>query len=88
MPWDDLAGYVAGIFTTFAVVPQISKAWKTRHVDDISLLMVAVLVCGLALWVAYGVLTQSWPVVITNAISLLLNLFLLGLVFHEKGKGR
>jgi MtN3 and saliva related transmembrane protein len=84
MDWQDLLGYVAGALTTFAVVPQISKAWKTRAVNDISLLTVASLISGTTLWTVYGFITESWPIVVTNSIAALLNCILLGLVIHEK----
>lgn len=86
MAWHEWIGYLAGILTTIAVIPQIFKAWKTRQVDDISLIMVAILICGLGLWVTYGFLTQAWPIVITNGLSMLMNIFLFGLVVHSKSK--
>lgn len=80
-------GYCAGILTTFAVVPQIRKAWTTRSVDDISVFTVCMLIFGLSLWTAYGVVTHHWPIVVTNGIGTLLQVSLLGLVFHER-RGR
>jgi MtN3 and saliva related transmembrane protein len=84
MDWQELTGYLAGIFTTIAVIPQISKAWKSKQVDDISLIMVGILICGLALWTLYGFMNQAWPIIVTNGLSLLLNVFLFGLVIYEK----
>jgi MtN3 and saliva related transmembrane protein len=84
MEWQELLGYVAGTLTTFAVVPQIRKAWKTRAVNDISVLTVVTLICGVSLWTVYGVVHRSWPMIITNGIAVLLNSFLLFLVFYEK----
>jgi MtN3 and saliva related transmembrane protein len=84
MDWQELIGYLAGILTTIAVIPQISKAWKTKQVDDISLITVCVLICGLALWTLYGFVHQAWPIVITNGLSMLLNVFLFSLVIYEK----
>lgn len=77
-----LLGYCAGILTTFAVVPQIRKAWKTRCADDISVFTVVMLICGLSLWTMYGWLTRAWPIVITNGIGTLLQLSLLFVVFY------
>lgn len=79
-------GYLAGILTMIAVVPQIAKAWKARQVDDISLVMLFILICGLSLWVTYGFIKQAWPIVITNGLSVLLNVFLFGLVIHKKSR--
>lgn len=84
MQWQEIIGYLAGIFTSVAVIPQISKAWKTRQVDDISLTTVGILACGLAMWVAYGIMKQAWPIIITNGLSLLMNVFLFGLVVKTK----
>lgn len=84
MDWQEAIGYLAGILTTIAVVPQISKAWKTKQVDDISLIMVGILICGLSLWTLYGVFSQAWPIIVTNGLSLLLNVFLFSLVVYEK----
>lgn len=77
-------GYCAGILTTFAVVPQIRKAWKTRCADDISVFTVCMLICGLSLWTAYGVVTEAWPIVITNGIGTMLQVSLLGVVFYDR----
>jgi MtN3 and saliva related transmembrane protein len=84
MQWQEIIGYLAGIFTSAAVIPQISKAWKTRQVDDISLITIGILICGLSLWVAYGFVKQAWPIVLTNGLSLVMNIFLFGLVIHSK----
>ena len=88
MDWQELSGYLAGTLTTIAVIPQITKVWNTRKVDDISLMMVAILICGLGLWTLYGIVNEALPIIITNGISLLLNCFLCGLVFYEKKKKR
>jgi MtN3 and saliva related transmembrane protein len=84
MGWEELLGYAAGALTTFAVVPQIRKAWKTRAVDDISVSTVVALVCGVGLWAVYGMVHQAWPIAITNGVAFLLNCSLLALVFYEK----
>lgn len=86
MEWQQVIGYIAGIFTSMAVIPQIAKAWRTRKVDDISLITVSILICGLGLWTFYGILNKAWPIIITNGISCLLNCFLCGLVCYEKRK--
>jgi MtN3 and saliva related transmembrane protein len=81
-------GYCAGILTTFAVVPQIRKAWKTRCADDVSVFMVCMLILGLSLWTAYGVITQAWPIIITNGIGALLQVSLLGVVVRDRRRAR
>jgi MtN3 and saliva related transmembrane protein len=67
-----LLGLVAGTLTTAAFVPQVVRTWRTRSARDISLGMFATLVAGVTLWIAYGLLTRSLPVIAANAVTLLL----------------
>jgi len=73
----ELLGSLAGICTTAAFVPQVWQVWKTRSTKDISLTMYVVFVSGVALWLVYGVLIGSLPVIIANAVTLLLAFFIL-----------
>lgn len=65
-------GYVAGILTTAAFIPQVLKTWRTRSTEDISLGMFTVFALGVSLWLVYGIFLDSLPIVITNAITLVL----------------
>ena len=67
-----IIGSVAAALTTTAFIPQAWKVWKTRHTADISLGMYAMFTTGVALWLAYGILLSSWPIIIANGITLLL----------------
>ncbi len=66
----DLVGYAAAACTTLAFVPQLLKIRRERSTDDISGGMYVVYIAGLALWLAYGVLVASWPVIIANAATM------------------
>ena len=77
MTTTDLLGLVAGMLTTAAFVPQVVKAWRTRSTHDISLWMFALFNTGLVLWLVYGVLIGSWPIVVSNIITLALALTIL-----------
>ena len=77
MTTTDLLGLVAGTLTTAAFVPQVVKAWRTRSTSDISLGMFVLFNIGLVLWLAYGVLIGSWPIVLTNVVTLALALTIL-----------
>ncbi|MBU0621604.1 MAG: SemiSWEET transporter [Gammaproteobacteria bacterium] len=68
----DWIGSAAATLTTTAFIPQALKVWHTRHTADISLGMYAMFTLGVALWLAYGILLGAWPVVVANAITLLL----------------
>lgn len=70
-------GLAAGAFTTAAFVPQVIKTWRSKSAHDLSLGMFAVFSAGLVLWLVYGVLIEAWPIVIANAITLVLSLTIL-----------
>jgi MtN3 and saliva related transmembrane protein len=70
--WIDAIGSVAAVLTTASFVPQAWHSFKTRDVSGISLGMYSVFTLGVALWLVYGVLLQSWPLMIANSITLAL----------------
>ena len=75
--WIDAIGSIAAILTTVSFLPQAWHSFKTRDVSGISLSMYSVFTAGVALWLLYGVLLQSWPLVIANSITLLLAIAIL-----------
>ncbi|WP_025916618.1 SemiSWEET transporter [Herminiimonas sp. CN] len=77
MPYSELIGYAAAILTTAAFVPQAWLTWRTRRADGVSLGMYSIFTVGVMLWLAYGVLLGSWPMIAANSITLLLALFIL-----------
>ncbi len=68
----DSLGYAAATLTTAAFVPQAWLTFRSRDVSGISLAMYSVFTLGIALWLAYGVLLRAWPIVVANAVTLLL----------------
>jgi len=80
----EVIGLIAGFCTVAAVIPQITKAIKTKEVNDVSPIMFSVLCVGVGLWVVYGVIKNDLAIILTNAISLMLNLMMLILVFFFK----
>jgi MtN3 and saliva related transmembrane protein len=72
-------GSIAAVLTTGSFVLQTWHSFKTRDVSGISLGMYCVFTLGVALWLVYGVLLQSWPMVIANSITLLLAAAILGM---------
>lgn len=76
-PFADMIGYIAACMTTSAFIPQAWMTWKRKHAEGVSLGMYVILVSGIILWLAYGVLLNAWPIIIANAITLMLALFIL-----------
>ncbi len=65
-------GGIAATLTTCSFIPQVWRVWRTRHTKDISLLMYTLFTLGVALWLAYGILLSSWPIILANSVTLLL----------------
>jgi MtN3 and saliva related transmembrane protein len=68
----DTIGYLAASLTTASFLPQALRIWRNRETHAISLVMYAVFSCGVALWLLYGALVGSWPVLLANAVTLVL----------------
>ena len=62
-------GLLAAVLTTASFVPQAWHCFKTRDVSGVSLGMYSVFTVGIALWLIYGILLQSWPLIIANGIT-------------------
>ena len=84
----DLVGSIAACLTTASFVPQAWLSFKTRDVSGVSLGMYSVFTAGVALWLVYGLLLGAWPIVVANAITLLLALAILGMKLAYGQKGR
>lgn len=68
----DLLGLVATCFTTSSFVPQVWRTWKTRDVSGISLPTYVIITIGLALWLIYGWLRGDMPLMVANAVMVVL----------------
>lgn len=73
MDWITLTGIAASACTATASIPQLVKIVRSKKAEDISLIMVTVLIAGLGLWVYYGVLKKDIIIIIANSIHLLVN---------------
>ena len=67
-----LIGYLAGTLTTLSFVPQVLRAWRARHTDDLAWGWLIIFQIGLGLWFAYGVILHNWPMILANSITMTL----------------
>ncbi len=73
----DLLGLTAGALTTIAFVPQLLKLHATKSGRDISLGMMLIFSLGVLLWLVYGLLIGSLPLILANVVTLALALIIL-----------
>ncbi|WP_243745581.1 SemiSWEET transporter [Segetibacter sp. 3557_3] len=67
-------GIIAGILTASSLLPQVIKIIREKKAEDVSIMMLIILMLGVALWIYYGILREDLPIIVTNAFSLLLNI--------------
>ncbi len=84
--WITVLGTAAGLCTVGSFVPQVVKAWREGDTNAISLRMYLVLVAGFVVWLGYGLLIGSWPIMLVNAANLVLSAAILWLKLRD-GKG-
>lgn len=65
-------GLVAAALTTSSFIPQLIKSWKAKSAKDLSLGMFLIFGLGVLLWLVYGILRHDAPVIVSNAITLVL----------------
>ncbi|HAP96206.1 SemiSWEET transporter [Epilithonimonas hominis] len=73
----EVLGLVAGGITSVAMMPQLIKVIKEKNAEDISVVMLLVLITGLSLWIWYGILQNELPIILSNSFSVLVNITLL-----------
>lgn len=69
-----ITGIAAGVLTAASMMPQVFKTMKTKKAENVSPLMLIILISGVMLWIVYGVLKKDIPIICTNSFSLLVNL--------------
>lgn len=72
MEMNEIIGYVAAACTTFSLLPQAVKIFKTRDTSAISLRMYSLFTFGVAAWLVFGIMESNWPIIIANGITLIL----------------
>ncbi|MCB0459966.1 MAG: SemiSWEET transporter [Flavobacteriaceae bacterium] len=80
----EIIGVAAAIFTTAAFVPQVYKTYKTKSVNELSLGMYLVFLTGLILWLTYGILINSFAIILANTITTILVMVLIYFILRYK----
>jgi MtN3 and saliva related transmembrane protein len=82
----NVVGTGAALCSMTSFIPQITKIWRERDASSVSLRMYLVTVTGFSLWIGYGALIGSWPVIGSNAVCLALSGAILALKWRFSGR--
>ena len=75
----DAIGFLAGALTTIAFVPQALKMYTTKSGKDVSARMLMIFSAGVVLWLIYGIMIGSLPVILSNVVTLVLSATIIAL---------
>ena len=79
-------GSGAAVCSTTSFLPQLVKLIREKTAEAVSIQMYALTVAAFTLWSAYGVLLSSWPLVVSNVISLALSFAILLLKWRYRDR--
>ena len=75
-------GYIGGVLTTFCYIPQIIRVFKLKSAKEISLSFTLLLLAGIMVWLAYGILSSLGPIILWNLVALVI----VGVLLYAKLK--
>jgi len=78
----EIVGFLAGFGTTFAAVPDLVAMFRRRSSAGMNPRMVAIMAVFQVLWIYYGLLILSRPVIAWNTIAVGINLLTVAAYFR------
>jgi MtN3 and saliva related transmembrane protein len=84
----DVFGFLAGFGTTFAAMPDLIAMFSRRSSAGMHPRMAAIMAAFQILWVYYGLLIASRPVILWNAIAVFVNSLSVGAYLYFVRKER
>ena len=69
----EILGFVAGFGTTFAAVPDLVRMFRRRSSEGMNPTMAGIMGVFQIIWVYYGLLTLSRPVILWNLVAVIIN---------------
>jgi MtN3 and saliva related transmembrane protein len=79
MSGTELLGFAAAILTTVCWLPQAFKTLRTKDTTSLSLVTQGALTLGVGLWLVYGILVDSPPIIFANGTNFVLVALILAL---------
>ena len=77
MSWIEIVGHTGAFLSSITFIPQVYKAWQSKSVGDLSMLMLSIVFSSTLVWLIYGVNLNLLPVIICNTIIGVLSLTLI-----------
>ena len=78
----EIIGFLAGLGTTFAGLPDLVSMLRKRSSAGVNPRMAGIMAAFQVLWIYYGLLIASRPVIVWNFIAVLVNALLVRSYFR------
>jgi len=78
----EVVGFMAAVVGTALMLPQVIKTFRTRKIENISLMMLVLYFLNCLLWLMYGILIVAWPVILCNIVGLIISVIQLFLHYR------
>ena len=72
MNWQEVLGFLAGLFITVGIIPQVWRLFQLKSAREISLSFTLLFLAGGLCWLVYGIALGLMPLIIWNSISVAL----------------
>lgn len=82
MEGHEIIGFIAGFGTTFAAAPDLYAMLKRKSAQGMNPTMAGIMGVFQIVWVYYGVLIDSMPVIVWNIIAIAINSLTVGAFLH------
>jgi MtN3 and saliva related transmembrane protein len=82
MSLEEIIGFVAGFGTTFAAVPDLIAMFRRRSSKGMNPTMASIMGTFQIVWVYYGFLIDSRPVIAWNFVAVGINFLTVGAYFY------
>jgi MtN3 and saliva related transmembrane protein len=66
--WIGILGTTGTILSTFSLMPQVLRTWRTRSANDISAAWLVAAMASMLIWVGYGSLISAPALVLVNIL--------------------
>jgi uncharacterized protein with PQ loop repeat len=84
----EVLGFVAGFGTTFAAVPDLIAMLRRKSTQGMNPRMAAIMGAFQVLWIWYGLVIASRPVILWNMIAVITNFFSVAAYLYFAHKAR
>ncbi len=82
----EFLGYLAGICTAIAFLPQTIQTIKEKNVEGLSLCTYIIYCIGILSWILYGAYLHSFQMILFNTVSFIFTITILVMIIKNKNK--